>query len=392
MIYDFDKTIDRRGTECEKWDGLQGRFGTDDVLPLWVADMDFPSPEPVVKAIAARAAHPVYGYPMRGDDYYGSFIAWEKRHNDWDVKPEWCNFVPGVVCGLAMAMMGFTAPGDGVMIMPPCYHPFRNTVNAQGRRVVNSPLKFVNGRFEIDFEDLAEKAKKSRMLLLCNPHNPSGRCFTRDELLGIEKICRENGVLVASDEIHSDFVFAPHRHIPFATVSDWAREHTITLMAPSKTFNIAGLVTSISIVPNAKLRAQMDRMVDGYAHVGGGNVFGLIAARVAYAEGEEWYGQMMAYIAGNVDYLDEQLKSRVPQVKLVRPEATYIPLIDCRELGFSPDELQEFMLTKVKTGLNEGILFGEEGAGFCRINLGTQRARIEEFVSRLEKAVAEKKN
>lgn len=388
MIYDFDKPIERRGTGCEKWDGLTGRFGVDDVLSLWVADMDFPSPEPVVKAIAERAAHPVYGYPLRSDDYYDSFIAWENRHNGWDVKPEWCDYVPGVVCGIAAAMMGFTAPGDGVLIMPPCYHPFRNTVNAQGRRVVNSPLKITGDRFEIDFDDLAAKAKSCRMLLLCSPHNPTGRCFSRGELLDIEKICRENNLIVVSDEIHSDIVFPGHRHIPFASVSDWAREHTITLMAPSKTFNVAGLVASVYIVPNAQIRAQMKRMAGGWMHIDGGNVFGLVAARAAYAGGEEWYGQMMEYLQGNVDYLDEQLKKRVPQVKLIRPEATYIPLIDCRELGFAPDELQKFMLEKVKAAMNEGVLFGEEGAGFCRINLGTQRAVLGEFVSRLEKAVA----
>ncbi len=395
MIYDFDKPLNRLGTDCEKWDGLQKRFGAADVLPLWVADMDFPSPEPVVRAIAERAAHPVYGYPMRGEDYYDSFVAWEKKHWGWDVKREWCNYVPGVVCGVAASLMGFTAPGDGVLIMPPVYHPFRNTINAQGRRVVNAPMKLVNDRFEIDFEALERGAKEARALILCSPHNPTGRLFSHEELTRIAEICERNDVLVISDEIHSDLVFWGKKHTPFAMVNNWAREHSITLMAPSKTFNVAGLVASITIVPNAKLRAQVDHMIGGWMHIGGGNIFGLVAARAAYAEGEEWYQQMLRYIEGNVDYLDEQLKKRVPQVRLMRPEATYIPLLDCRELtggalGMTADELQQFMLGSVRAAMNEGTLLGAEGEGFPRINLGPQRANLEEFVRRLEKA-AEKR-
>ena len=394
MIYDFDKPLNRLGTDCEKWDGLKKRFGADGVLPLWVADMDFPSPEPVVRAIAERAAHPVYGYPMRGEDYYDSFIAWEKKRWGWDVERDWCDYVPGVVCGVAAALMGFTAPGDGVMIMPPVYHPFRNTIVAQGRRVVNAPMKLEGDRFEIDYEALERGAKESRALILCSPHNPTGRLFSREELLKIAEICERNNVLVISDEIHSDLVFWGKKHVPFAMVNDWAREHSITLMAPSKTFNVAGLVASIYIVPNAKLRAQMERMVGGWMHINGGNVFGLVAARAAYAEGEEWYEQMLRYIEGNIVFLEEQLKKRAPQFKLLRPEATYIPLLDCRELtsgklGMSMDALQRFMLGSVKAAMNEGTLFGEEGAGFLRINLGTQRSNLEEFVRRLEKAADE---
>lgn len=391
MVYDFDRKIERRGTESVKWDGLKGRFGTEDVLPLWIADMDFPAPAPVVRAIEERAAHPVYGYPLREENYYDSFIDWEKRHNGWNVQSQWCGATPGVVNGIAAALMGFTAPGDGVLIMPPCYHPFRNTACALGRRVVNSPMKLCGGRYEIDFDNLAEKAKQCRVLLLCSPHNPTGRCFTRDELMKIEEICRVNDLLVISDEIHSDLIFSGHRHIPFASLSDWSREHSVTMMAPSKTFNVAGLTTSIRIVPNVKLRAQMDHIVGGWMHVDGGNVFGITAARAAYAEGEDWYLQMMKYLEGNRDYLDQQLKKRVPRVKLIVPEATYIPLIDCRELMFTPDDLQQFMLHSVKAAMNEGTLFGEGGAGFCRINIGTQRAVLEEFVSRLERAVSQLK-
>jgi len=388
MIYDFDKPIDRMGTGSVKWDGLKERFGSDGMLPLWIADMDFPSPEPVARAVAERAVHPVYGYPYRGENYYDSFIAWEKEHWGWDVKPEWCGYVPGVVCGVASALMGFTAPGDGVMIMPPVYHPFRNTILAQGRQVVNAPMKLINGRFEIDYDALERGAAQARALILCSPHNPTGRVFSREELQKIADVCQRYDLLVISDEIHSDLVFWGKKHTPFAMVNDWTREHTVTLMAPSKTFNIAGLVASVSIVPNAKLRAQMDHIVSGWMHVSGGNLFGIVAMRAAYAEGEEWYRQMLTYLEGNIDYLDEQLKKRVPQVKLIRPEATYIPLIDCRELGMSMDELQKFMLTEVKAALNEGSLFGVESDRFLRINLGTQRSNLEEFVSRLEKALA----
>lgn len=387
MLYDFDTPINRLGTDCEKWDGLKKHFGVDDALPLWVADMDFPSPEPVVRAIAERAAHPVYGYPYKSEDYYDSFCAWEEKRWGWDVRREWCGGTPGVVCGVAAALMGFTAPGDGVMIMPPVYHPFRNTIIAQGRHVVNAPLIYKDGHFEIDFDALERGARESRALILCSPHNPSGRLFTRDELERIAAICEKNGLLVISDEIHSDLVLFGGRHIPFAAVSDWAREHSIVLMAPSKTFNIAGLVSSVFVVPNAKLRAQMERMIGGCMHVGG-NVFGLTAARAAYAGGEEWYRQMIHYLEGNVDFIDEQLKTRVPRVRLVRPEATYVPLLDCRGLNLPGDELQHFMLHEVKAAMNDGRMFGVGGEGFLRINLGTSRAVLGEFVNRLERAVA----
>ncbi len=388
MIYDFDAPIDRLGTDCEKWDGLKERFGRDGVLPLWVADMDFPAPEPVLRAIRERAAHPVFGYPRRGEDYYDSFAAWEKKRWGWDVDLKWCSYVPGVVCGVGAALLGFTAPGDGVMIMPPVYHPFRNTILAQGRRVVNAPMRLENGRFEIDFDALEAGARQARALILCSPHNPSGRLFSRAELERVAAVCEKNELLVISDEIHSDLALWGGRHVPFADVSVWTREHSITLMAPSKTFNLAGLVASIAVVPNERLRSQFGRIVSGWMHVGGGNIFGLTAARAAYADGEEWYRQMLAYIEGNVDYLDEQLKKRVPRIRLIRPEATYIPLLDCRDMGMTMDEIQDFMLNRAQAALNEGTLFGAEGDGFLRINLGTQRARIEEFVRRVESAAA----
>lgn len=387
MAYDFDKIIDRRGTENEKWDGLKGHFGSDNLLPLWIADMDFAAPECISEAVQKRAAHPIYGYPSIPENHYDSFIAWEKRHMNWDVKPQWLGYVPGVVGGVAAALMGFTAPGDGVVIMPPVYHPFRNTLIAQGRKVVNSPMKLEQGRYEVDFDDLAAKAKEARAIILCSPHNPTGRCFSREELLKIEAICRENSLMVIADEIHSDIVFSGHRHIPFATVSDWAREHSVTLMAPSKTFNIAGLVASIYIVPNANLHTQMDHIVKGCMHMGGGNVFALIASRAAYAGGEEWYQDLLKYLEGNVAYLETELAKRIPQIRLIHPEATYIPLLDCRDLNMPGDALQKFMLEKAKVAMNEGTLFGAEGEGFCRINIATPRAYLEEFISRVEKAL-----
>lgn len=386
-MYDFDKEIDRLNTSCSKWDGLEKRFGTTDVLPLWVADMDFAAPESVTKAIAERAAHPVFGYPIREADYYDSFITWEKNLNDFDVKREWLDYVPGVVCGIACALQAFTVPGDGVLIMPPVYHPFRNTINAQGRHVINSPLHYRNGRFEIDFEDLDKKAADARVLLLCSPHNPTGRVFSRDEMNRIEAICRKHNLLVISDEIHSDLVYSHASHIPFPMVSEWAREHSVTLMAPSKTFNVAGLVASIYIVPNPDMKRHMDHIVKECMHIGGGNIFGLIAADAAYAGGREWYDDLMTYLQGNIDFLDNGLKKRVPQVKLVIPEATYIPLIDCRELNLPGEKLQEFMLNEVRAAMNEGELFGREGEGFCRINIGTQRKNLAEFITRLENAV-----
>lgn len=387
MTYNFDKVIERRGTGCTKWDNLKALYGRDDLVSLWIADMDFEAPPCVQQAIQERAAHGIYGYPALLKGHYDGFIAWEKRHNNWEIQEDWIVYSPGVVAGVAAALLGFTSPGDGVVIMPPVYHPFRITLEAQGRKVVNNPMKLVNGRFEIDFDDLAVKAKDARMLILCNPHNPTGRCFTREELRRIEAICRENHLLVVADEIHSDIVYKGHQHIPFASLSGWAQEHSIVLRAPSKTFNIAGLVASVLLVPNPKLRAQMRRIFEGWLHVSGGNIFGHVGVKAAYEGGEEWFQALMAYLEENVAFLEQELAARIPQVKLIHPEAIYVPFMDFRGLGMEPAELQKFLVEKAKVAMNDGTMFGQEGAGFARINIATPRANLAAFLDNLEAAV-----
>lgn len=390
MLYDFNKKIERRGTHCAKWDGMEERFcitDTQNLNSLWIADMDFPAPDCVIRSIRQRAGHAVYGYPIREEGYYESFISWEKEVHGWNISPEWLDYVPGVICAIGCAIQAFTTPGDSVLVISPSYAPFGETITSLGRHLLKTSMLFRDGRFEIDFEDMEFQAASASALLLCNPHNPTGRAFSHAEMERIAEICEKYSLTVISDEIHSDLLYNGHKHTTISSVSKWAASHSVTLMAPSKTFNIAGLVTSIYIIPDPEMKLKMDHIVKKCLHINGGNIFGLIAAQSAYAGGREWHRELMKYLQGNIDFLDSELKRRVPSVRLVYPEATYVPLIDCRDLGMNPGKLQEFMLNEVKTAMNEGSLFGRETDGFMRINIGTQRTALAEFVDALEIAV-----
>lgn len=387
MGYNFDEIIERNGTGCTKWDGMEPGFGRTDLLPLWIADMDFAVPPSVAEAVQKRAAHGIYGYAAFPSDYHDGFVAWQQRRNNWDVKKEWICHTPGVVSAVSMALQGFTAPGDGVLLLPPVYHPFRITIEAMGRRVVNSPMIEKDGRFEVDVDDLAQKAVQARIFILCNPQNPTGRVFSREELERIEAICRQHNLLVISDEIHSDIIYGGRKHIPFATLSDWAQHHSFVLMAPSKTFNIAGLATSLIIVPDDMLRRQFLRVTGEGCHIGGGNVFGLVACQAAFEQGEAWLEELLVYLEGNVAFVEEELARRVPSVKLLHPEGIYVPLIDFRGLGKTPEELRCFLLDDAKVAMNDGTMFGPGGEGFARLNIATPRANLAEFINRLEKAL-----
>lgn len=388
MKVDFDKWIDRRNTNCTKYDNLLNAFGEEkDILPMWIADMDFPVPQEVTEALKKRTEHPVYGYNIFPDGYYRTFIDWQKKHHNWTVKEEWLCHTPGVLTALANAILSFTEKGDQVLIQPPVYFPFKGTIEALGRKVLNNQLIYKDGYFSIDFADLEEKAKKAALFVFCSPHNPSGRIWKEEELKRVEEICRKNDLLVFSDEIHSDIVYGPGKHIVFASVSEWSREHSVIAMAPSKTFNLAGLEMSFITIAGAKLRETYQHLLRYGLHVANGNSYGIAAAQAAYRYGEEWYRELLLYLRENIAYLDTALKEKVPQVRLVYPEAGYIPLLDMGELHLNAEELKNFCIHEVKAALNSGETFGPGGEQFMRINVATQRANLEEFVKRLSHAV-----
>ena len=387
MRVDFNQPIQRKNTFCTKYDGMAASFGRDDLLPLWIADMDFPVPDEVTQAIARRISHPVYGYNVVPAAYYDAFAAWQEKHHGWTVETGWLCHTPGVLTALSAAILAFTKEGDEILIQPPVYFPFRSTIEALGRKVLNSQLQFEDGKVSIHLKDLKEKAKRARMLVFCSPHNPSGRVWNREELEQVEGICRKHDLLVFSDEIHSDIVYAPNKHIVFASLSPWSREHSIVAMAPSKTFNIAGLEMSVVAIPNRQLREDYQYLLRYGLHAANPNTCGLAAAQAAYEYGEPWYRDLLSYLEGNLDYLDRALREQAPQVRLVRPQATYIPLLDMGALGMDSAALKDFMANQVGAALNAGDTFGPGGEQFMRINVATQRENLEQFVSRLRLAL-----
>lgn len=392
MIQLFDNECPRKNTNCSKYDGMTPSFGCNDLLPLWVADMDFPVPQAVTDAIRERIEHPVYGYNIFPQGYYEAFAAWVKKHHNWDVNPKWVCHTPGVLTALSNAILTFTEKGSKILIQPPVYFPFRSTIEALERNVLDNQLIYDPdaGYFSIDFDDLEEKAAQADMFVFCSPHNPSGRVWTKEELARVEEICRKNNLLVFSDEIHSDIVFSPGSHTVFSQISQWSREHSIIAMAPSKTFNIAGLEMSHITIANEDLRTRFQYILRYGLHVANGNTLGIPAAMAAYTNGEEWYRSLLSYLKGNLDYLDCALKKTVPQIKLVYPQSTYIPLLDMSALGMTNDEMRLFVIEKVGAALNAGSTFGPGGERFMRINVATQRKNLEEFVMRLSRAIEER--
>jgi len=330
--YDFDTVIDRSNTSCEKWDGLEERFGKPDLHAMWVADMDFKAPPELIDVLEHRVQHGIFGYTGRFDPYYRSVIDWVKRRHGWEIRKEWIAFSPGVVPALSMALLAFTQPGDKVVIQPPVYYPFFNVIGGRGRTILENPLVFENGRFSMDLDDLERKLDPSvKVIFLCSPHNPVGRVWARDELERLGRICVENDILIVSDEIHSDIIFSGSRHIPMASISEEIARRTLTCISPSKTFNIAGLSTSAVIIPDPGVRANYQRVVD-FLHIDSGNVFGTLALEACYNLGEPWLEELLEYLEGNLDFTEDFLAKNLPGISLVRPEGTYIPLLDCRSL------------------------------------------------------------
>lgn len=383
MKYEFDKYIDRTQTKSEKWD-----FGERDVFPMWVADMDFASPPAVVEAILKRAAHGIYGYTFAPPSYYRALMDWVERRHGWPLQQEWICYSPGVVPGINMLIRALTQPGDEVILQMPVYYPFFEAVKGNGCRIVNNALKLDNGRYFMDFADLAEKCAKKRasLLVLCNPHNPVGRVWEREELEKVGEICLANGVTVISDEIHSDLIYPGYKHLPFAGLSPEMAAHSVTCYAPSKTFNLAGLQTSCLVIPDAGLRRRYLNVLaaNGLEEP---NIFGIEALEAAYRYGADWLEELLGYLKGNLDYLRGCLRQNIPEVKLIEPQGTYLVWLDCRELGLSPAAQEEMFLGRAKLWLDEGYIFGNGGEGFARINIACPRVLLEEGLHRLEKAV-----
>lgn len=387
MTYNFDEVVDRTNTSCIKWDARQNVFGNPDVLPLWVADMDFRSPHFVIDAIAKRLTHPVLGYTLRPDSYFEAIIGWVKRRNGWSIERDWIAHCPGVVPGLNVAVLAYTNPGDRIVIQTPVYPPFFDAINHNGRTLVENPLKVANGRFVIDFEDLDQKLSGAKAIILSNPHNPVGRVFEEDELRRIGKLCLKHSVTIISDEIHSDIIMPSHRHLHIANLDERFAAACVTFMAPSKTFNLAGLSTAYAVIPNAELRAKYLHVLEQQLHIGMGNIAGIVGLEAAYNNGDEWLDQLTAYIQGNIDRLDELVKAKLPKVTLYKPEGTYLAWMDFSAYGLDDEELDRKLIHEAKVGLNSGSAFGANGSGFLRINLACPRAYVEEAVERMARVL-----
>ena len=385
--YDFDQVIDRSNTNSIKVDARERVFGSKDIIPLWVADMDFLSPPEITEALKKRVEHGIFGYVEPSEGYFSSIINWLKNKHDWSVSQETISFVPGVVKGFAFAIDVFTNDNDKIIIQPPVYPPFKGTTEDLNREIINNPLLFEDGHYSMDFDNLREVAKTGcKMLILCNPQNPSGRIWTKEELSELAEICFDNNILVVSDEIHADLALPGNKHVPFATVSEKAAQNNITLMAPSKTFNIAGIVSSFAVVENEAIRKKyFDYLLA--RQLNEGTIFAYLAAQYAYEYGEEWLNQVIEYIQGNIDFVDDYLQKQIPQIKIIRPEASFLIWLDCRGLNLSQPELENFFIHKAKLGLNSGTMFGEEGAGFMRLNVGCSRITLEKALDSLKKAV-----
>ena len=389
MVYDFDTIIDRTTKNSAKWTLMKKLTGYDDLIPLWVADMDFAVVPEVVEALKERAAHPIYGYTTPSEGYHQGLINWMEKRHDWKgVEKDWILWTPGVVAGFSIAIQAYSQPGDKVVIQPPVYYPFKNQILATGRQIVENPLKNENGYYKMDFEDLEKKIDdRTKMIILCSPHNPISRVWTKEELTKLAEICKEKDIIIVSDEIHNDLVLGNIKHTPTAIVSEDAMQRTVTLVAPSKTFNLAGLTNANAIIPNKKLRDDFQAQVrKGSGH---SNIFGMIAQDAAYNNGEAWLEELLEYLRGNLKYLEEFLAEKLPDFKLYPLEGTYLAWVDCSCLGMNDEELNDFMLKKAKLWLDEGTLFGTGGSMFMRINLACPLSTLKQALDNLEKAVKE---
>lgn len=388
MSYNFDEIIDRRNTDCLKYDFAVERGKPADVLPLWVADMDFRTAPHIIEKAVADASLGIYGYTESKDDYFQAVANWYRTYFDWNVEKKWLVKTPGIVFAIGLAIKALTKEGDGVMIQQPVYYPFSEVIKDNDRKLVNNALVLRNGHYEIDFEDFEQKIiqEQVKLFILCSPHNPVGRVWTREELQKIGEICLKYGVKVVSDEIHSDFVYGDRKHYVFTTVDPGFEEISIVCTAPSKTFNLAGLQASNIFIPNVQIRKAFLKQMSavGYSQL---NMIGLHACKAAYETGREWLEELKVYLKGNLDFVREYLEQNLPQIKLIEPEGTYLIWLDCRALGLPETKLEHLIVYEAKLWLDSGAIFGKDGEGFERINIACPRAVLEEACKRLCRAV-----
>lgn len=388
-MYDFDKIVDRTGSGDLKHEVLAERYGRADLLPLWVADMDFETPEFITDALRRRLEHSLFGYTVEPKDYWPTVQKWIKDHHGWDVKREWLSYIPGIVKGIGMVINVFTKPDEKVIIQPPVYHPFRLTPEGNGRDVVYNPLKEnSDGSYSMDFDNLEEVADdKCKVLILSNPHNPAGIVWDKDTLARLAEFCYDHNILVISDEIHCDMALWGNTHVPFATASDKAAQCSITFGAPSKTFNIAGIVSSYSIIPNDEIRNRFYTWLAAN-ELNEAPMFSPIATIAAFRNGEQWRKTMLHYVEQNILFMEEYCKTHLPKIKPLRPEASFLVWLDCRALGLNHEQLIDLFVNKAHLALNDGEMFGKGGAGFMRVNVGTPRAILTKALEQLTEAVA----
>ena len=389
MKYNFDEVIDRRGTGTYKYGELKNLFGREDLLPLWVADMDFATPPFIVDALKKRLEHPVFGYTMPDPEYWQVVCKWIEDHHGWKTQPEWMTFIPGIVKGIGFVVNVFLKEDEKVIIQPPVYHPFRIVPMGNDREIVWNHLVRTETSIAMDLDALRQDLKGVKMMILCNPHNPAGKCWDLETLREVAHICHEEGVIVVSDEIHCDMLLGDRKHIPFATVSEEARQITITLQAPTKTYNLPGVVCSHAIVTDPTLREKYFGYIQ-HSDMDLGNIFAFDCASACYSEeGDEWRKQMLTYVEGNIDCLTEGLAKITDKIKVIRPEASFLVFLDCRGLGFKTQtECTRFFADKCQLCLNPGEMFGPGGRCYMRMNVGCPRSVVEQALAQIAEGIS----
>jgi cystathionine beta-lyase len=393
----FDGIIDRTGTSCFKWDFRRDVFGKEDIIPMWIADMDFMAPQVVIDAFKKRVEHGVYGYTGKCDGFFEAIIEWEKQRHGWEIERKWLATCPGVVSGINTCIQAFTHPGEKIIIQTPVYHPFFDAVVMNGRQLVLNPLKITNHRYEIDYEDLRQKIdKQTKMLIFCSPHNPVGRVWEYEELQKLAEICVENQIILISDEIHQDIVYKGHKHIPIASVDVSGngmllpiRDWTVTLTAPSKTFNIAGLLSSVAVIPNEKLRNAFEFRLSANG-IGIGNIFGNLGLETAYRYGAPWLDELIDYLDENITFTLDYINSEIPSIKTFRPDGTFLLWLDCEAISKEDGALRRWFIEEAKVGLDCGTVFGPGGEHHMRMNVGCQRETLHRALEQIKKALSDK--
>ena len=385
--YDFDKVIERRGSGAVKTDALGKVFGKEELIPLWVADMDFETPDFITDALKERLEHPIFGYPVEPEDFKPSICDWVRNQHGWDVRKEWLCFIPGIVKGIGMAINALLEKDEKVIIQPPVYHPFRIIPQKNQREVVYNPLNETPTGYEMDFENLeAVCDEKCKMLILANPHNPAGIVWSRDTLCRLAQFAKSHDLIVISDEIHCDMALFGNKHIPFASVSPEAAACSITFGSPSKTFNIAGIVSSYAIVPDEQLRERFFGWLEA-SELNAAPLFSPIATIAAFKHGEQWRREMLEYVEGNIEFIEEYCRKYIPQIRPLRPQASFLVWLDCRGLDMNHDELIDLFVNQAGLALNDGEMFSPGGEGFMRLNVGTSRKILEQAMNRLQDAI-----